>query len=57
MKKIVLIMALGFLAACGADGAPMQPSAFLGLSFGSDGVSPRAGIGASNGNVGVGVSL
>lgn len=39
MKQIFLMMVIGFLAACGADGAPIRPSAFLGLSFGSDGVS------------------
>ncbi len=57
MKKMALIVALGALAGCGADGDPLQPSANLGLSFGPNGVSPNASVGASNGNVSVGLNL
>lgn len=57
MKKIALILALGVLAGCGADSAPMEPNANLGLSIGSGGVTPTAGIGASNGTVSLGLNL
>ncbi len=57
MKKIVLIMTLGALAACGADAPPMQPNANVGLSVGSGGVNTTAGIGASNGTVSLGLNL
>lgn len=58
MKKIALIIALGALAACGADSGPMQPNANLGLSIGPDGtVSPNASVGATNGNVSLGLNL
>lgn len=58
MKKIVLMIALGALAACGADSGPLQPNANLGLSIGSDGsVNPNASVGATNGNVSLGLNL
>jgi hypothetical protein len=57
MKKLALIVALGALAACGANGRPMQPNANVGLSIGSNGVTPSAGVGASNGTVSVGLNL
>lgn len=57
MKKIALIIALGALAACGADGGPMRPNANVGLSIGPNGVNPNASLGASNGNVSVGLNL
>jgi hypothetical protein len=57
MKKVVLMIALAALAACGADGEPMKPNANLGLSIGSGGVTPSAGVGASNGTFSVGVGM
>ena len=57
MKKIALIIALGALAACGADAPPLQPNANVGLSVGSNGVNTTAGIGASNGTVSMGLTL
>lgn len=57
MKRISLIIALTVLAGCGADGAPWQNNASLGLSAGSDGVNSNASFGASNGPVSVGVSM
>jgi hypothetical protein len=57
MKRIVLILGFVALASCGADGAPMTPSANVGLSVGSNGVSTSTSVGASNGTVSVGVGL
>ncbi|WP_341368157.1 hypothetical protein [Yoonia sp. BS5-3] len=57
MKKFFLIIALGALAACGADGDPLQPNANVGLSIGAGGISPNASVGASNGNVSLGLNL
>lgn len=57
MKKLALIVLTGALAGCGADGAPMRPSANVGLSVGSGGVSPSASVGATNGSVSVGVGF
>jgi predicted small lipoprotein YifL len=57
MKRIALILTVAALAACGADGPPMKPSAAVGLSVGSDGVSTGASVGASNGTFSVGVGF
>ncbi len=57
MKKIVLVLGLMGLAACGADGAPFTPTANVGLSVGSNGVSTSTSVGASNGTVSVGLNL
>ena len=57
MKRIVLILTVAALAACGADGAPFTPNASLGLNVGSNGVSTGASVGASNGTVSVGVGI
>ena len=57
MKRIALILTVAALAGCGADGAPFTPTANLGLSVGSGGVSTGASLGASNGTVSVGVGI
>ncbi len=57
MKRIALILTIAALAGCGADGAPWTPSANLGLSVGTGGVSTGASLGASNGTVSVGVGI
>ena len=51
--RIAALLSLLALAACGADGPPMRPSA--GVSDG--GVSFGGGFGASNGTVSVGLGL
>jgi hypothetical protein len=48
---------LALLAACGADGAPFRPTANAGVSIGTDGVTPNASIGATNGTFSMGLSL
>ena len=57
MKRTLAILGIIALAGCGADGAPMRPSANLGLSVGSGGVSTSASVGATNGTVSVGVGI
>ena len=57
MKHLALIIALGTLAACGADGAPFTPNASVGVSVGSGGVNTSTTVGASNGTVSVGVGF
>ncbi|MDC0739068.1 hypothetical protein N6L24_12330 [Cognatishimia sp. SS12] len=57
MKLIGPILALVLLAGCGVDGAPIRPSANLGINIGPGGISPSARVGASQGPVSVGVSL
>lgn len=57
MKPAVLMLFASALAACGADGAPMRPSANVGMSVGSNGVSTSTVVGASNGTVSVGVGF
>jgi hypothetical protein len=57
MKRIALILIIGTLAACGADGAPFTPNASIGVGVGSNGVTTGASVGASNGTVSVGIGL
>ncbi|MCG3269344.1 hypothetical protein [Yoonia sp. I 8.24] len=57
MKNIALILAVAALASCGADAAPWTPSANVGLSAGSGGVSTSTTLGATNGTVSVGANL
>ncbi|WP_333711934.1 hypothetical protein [Yoonia sp.] len=57
MKRIVLVIGLMALAACGADGAPFTPNASFGVSAGTGGVSTGGSVGASNGTVSVGVGF
>lgn len=57
MKLIAMILGVAALASCGANGAPMRPSANVGLNVGTGGVSTNASVGASNGTVSIGVGL
>ena len=57
MKRLVLVLIVAALAACGADGPPMRPTANMGLSVGTNGVSTGASIGASNGIFSMGVGI
>ena len=57
MKIVAALMAVVFLASCGADGAPIKPSASVGIGVGTNGVSTSASVGASKGNVSVSVGL
>lgn len=48
MKKLFLVAIL-FLAGCGADGEPVQPTMNVGVGIGSDGVHPYGGVGLNKG--------
>jgi len=50
MKIVIALGLLGLLAACGAEGDPLRPTANLGVSLGADGVSQSVEVGASNAN-------
>lgn len=51
-----LILVLG-LAACGADGEPVQPNANVGISVGSGGVNTNVGVSVRKGPFTVGWSI
>ena len=57
MIRAVAFIALLSLAACGADGEPVEPDATIGIGIGSDGVHAGGTIGISRGPLRVGVSL
>ena len=57
MTRILAALALVALAACGADGEPVQPTANLGINVGTSGVSTSASVGVSTGPVTVNVGL
>ena len=57
MRYFVMIGFVALLAACGADGDPLRPTANLGVHFGSDGVSQSVGVGAANSNFSIGVNM
>ncbi len=48
---------LTLLAACGADGEPIQPTANVAIGVGKGGVYGRARVGVSQGPVSVTVGL
>ncbi len=50
MRALFTLGFLGFLAACGAEGDPLRPTANLGVSVGSGGVSQSVTVGAQNSN-------
>lgn len=45
------------LAACGADGEPVRPTANLGIGVSSSGVSAGASVGVRQGPVAINVSV
>lgn len=53
MKALPLILFVAVLSGCGADGAPFRPSADLGVSIGTGGVSTSCSVGTTNGTVSV----
>ncbi len=56
MRAILAVIGLAVLASCGADGGPMTPTAALGMSVGTGGVSTGAAFGLSNNNVSLAVT-
>jgi len=59
MKIAIVVMAVLVLAGCGANGAPLRPTASTNLSVGTGGVSAGTNLGLSNGafSVNLGQSL
>ncbi|MFY0596882.1 MAG: hypothetical protein JXQ85_10665 [Cognatishimia sp.] len=57
MKRIATLMAVVLLASCGVDGAPVKPSAGIGIGIGPNGVTTTTKVGVKKGPVSVGVSL
>jgi len=59
MKIAIVVMAGLVLAGCGANGAPLRPTASTNLSVGTGGVSAGTNLGLSNGafSVNLGQSL
>ena len=56
-NALISLLALSFLAACGAAGEPITPSANLGLNIGPNGVSTSASVGAQSGPVSINIGL
>ncbi|MEJ5219046.1 hypothetical protein WG622_12390 [Cognatishimia sp. D5M38] len=57
MRVIAALTTLAFLAACGVDGAPLRPSANVGIGIGSNGVSLGGKASVGKGPVTVSVGL
>lgn len=55
MKVFVMIGTVLALASCGANGAPLRPTASTNLSVGTNGVSAGTNLGLSNGIVSLGI--
>nr|WP_170327311.1 argininosuccinate lyase [Ruegeria arenilitoris] len=52
--RLGFVLLAGFaLAACGADGEPIQPTASLGVGVGSSGTHVGGGVGFRRGGLGV----
>jgi hypothetical protein len=55
MKILVLIGTVLAMAGCGANGAPLRPTASTNVSVGTHGVSAGTNLGVSNGIVSLGI--
>ena len=55
--KFVALAALLALAACGADGPPIRPSANIGLNIGPDGIATQASAALTSGIFSLGLNL
>ena len=56
MKKTIIVLAL-FLAGCGVDGEPIQPTLNAHLGVGSSGAYVGGGVGLSQGPLSVFLGL
>jgi len=57
MIRVLCVLSLMALAACGADGEPVQPHGGVTIGVGSGGVHAGGTVGVSRGPLAVGVSL
>jgi hypothetical protein len=55
MRKIFAVGLICLVAACGANGDPLKPTAKLGFGIGPGGITPRISLGAQGSNVGLGI--
>ncbi|MEP1535278.1 MAG: hypothetical protein ABJQ34_13545 [Paracoccaceae bacterium] len=53
MKRSIALLAFLTLAACGADGDPIQPTANLNVGLNSNGVHTGASVGVRKGPFGI----
>ena len=53
MKRLFAVLSLAVLAACGADGEPIQPSMNTNIGVGSNGVSASTGVSVRKGPISV----
>lgn len=56
-RGILALVLAGFLAACGADGEPVQPTETAGISVSSGGVHASGGVGLQKGPLGLFLGL
>ncbi len=49
--RIFAVLAIAALMGCGVDGAPITPSANVGIQIGPDGVRPTVGVQVKKGPV------
>ncbi len=57
MTRILTVIALFGLVACGVDGEPLQPSADLNIGVSSSGIYTAGTIGVSQGPISVGMGV
>ncbi|MGZ2259003.1 hypothetical protein [Roseobacter sp. A03A-229] len=57
MRHLVLVAALGLLAACGADGEPVTPQINGGVTINQNGIYPSASVGVGKGPLSVWLGL
>ena len=57
MSVVAALTVFAFLAACGVDGAPIRPSASVGVSIGTSGVTVGGKASVGKGPVTVSVGL
>jgi hypothetical protein len=57
MKILFALTGLLLLAGCGVDGAPIRPSLNTQITIDPDGVSTKANLGLTRGNLKIGLGL
>ncbi|MEO0632863.1 MAG: hypothetical protein AAFY52_01860 [Pseudomonadota bacterium] len=57
MIRAFALLACLAVAACGADGEPVQPDAAVSIGISSSGVNAGASVGVARGPLRIGVSL
>lgn len=57
MRVLSVLGMVAVLASCGAQSEPIRPTANLGLSIDSSGVTPTASVGARSGPLSIGLDL